>query len=72
MLQLTAAFETQEAWQLALTAFLLVVSQQLVNKLPDQLLSRRVQYWKYIDYQGVHIPGGEKKKKSTNTTYIYV
>lgn len=54
--KLTCTFEAQEAGDLALAVFLFLVGQQLVNKLPNQLLGWSVQHRKNIYNERVHIP----------------
>lgn len=54
--------------------FLLLVGQQLVNKLPDDLLSWSIQDRKDIHDQSIHIPIPQKQKKLTfsNHTKLYL
>lgn len=65
MLQLTCNFISKKARDLILAVFLLLIGQQLVNKLPDHLFCWRIQYREDIHNQSVYI---SKKKKLSGFT----
>lgn len=52
----TWGFVAEKAWDLALAVFLLLVRQQLVNKLPDHLFGWSIQHREHIHDQSVNIP----------------
>lgn len=58
---------TQEACNLLLTQLLLLVGQQLVEELPEDLLSRCVQNRVHVDDEGVDVParGGAEAGSSS-------
>ena len=47
---------SKEARELLLAVLLFLIGQQLIDKLPDDLLGRGVQHREYIHDQGVHVP----------------
>lgn len=58
----TWRFESKKAGDLALAVFLLLVCQQLINKLPDHLLGRSIQHREHVHDQGVDIPFANRRK----------
>lgn len=68
---LTAAFKSQEARQFVLAALLLVIGQQLVNKLPDQLFGWSVQHWEHVHNEGVHVSANTERDNSIHKFSIH-
>lgn len=59
---LTCNFIAKEAGDLVLTVFLLLIGQQLVNKLPDHLFCWGIQHREDVHNQSVYISDGTEKK----------
>lgn len=61
----TWRFEPEKAGDLALAVFLLLVGQQLIDKLPDHLLGGSIQDREDVHNQSVNIPFGRKAEEIT-------